>query len=151
MAANEELQSTNEELQSVNEELYTVNSEYQQKIVELTNINNDLENLLKATKLAVLFLDKDLKIRRYTDAVREYLNVIEFDVDRKIFDLTFKYSFPGLNQVISEVNSRGKPQTKAFPIGPERNVEVSVTPYQLESYNNGVMVSIREQIGKIEH
>ncbi|WP_016956234.1 chemotaxis protein CheB [Catenovulum agarivorans] len=151
MAANEELQSTNEELQSVNEELYTVNSEYQQKIVELTNINNDLENLLKATKLAVLFLDKDLKIRRYTDAVRDYLNVIEFDVDRKIFDLTFKYSFPNLNQVISEVNSRGKPQTKTFTIGPERRVEVSVTPYQLESYNNGVMVSIREQIGKVEN
>ncbi|EWH10346.1 signal transduction histidine kinase with CheB and CheR activity [Catenovulum agarivorans DS-2] len=150
MAANEELQSTNEELQSVNEELYTVNSEYQQKIVELTNINNDLENLLKATKLAVLFLDKDLKIRRYTDAVRDYLNVIEFDLDRKIFDLTFKYSFPNLNQVISEVNSRGKPQTKTFTIGPERRVEVSVTPYQLESYNNGVMVSIREQIGKVD-
>lgn len=42
LTANEELQSSNEELQSVNEELYTVNSEYQQKLDELTMMDNDL-------------------------------------------------------------------------------------------------------------
>ncbi|MER2492500.1 chemotaxis protein CheB [Catenovulum sediminis] len=146
MAANEELQSTNEELQSVNEELYTVNSEYQQKILELTSINNDLENLLKATRLAVLFLDKDLRIRRFTDAVKDYLNVIEFDIDRKIFDLTFKFDFPGLNELISKVNETGKPNTKIYDITSDRHIEISISPYQLETYNNGVMVSIKERV-----
>ena len=46
LASNEELQSTNEELQSVNEELYTVNAEYQRKIAELTELTNDMDNLL---------------------------------------------------------------------------------------------------------
>ena len=58
LAANEELQSTNEELQSLNEELVTVNSEHQEKINELTIVNNDIENLLQNTKLGVIFLDK---------------------------------------------------------------------------------------------
>ena len=49
LASNEELQSTNEELQSVNEELYTVNAEYQSKIAQLTELTNDMDNLLANT------------------------------------------------------------------------------------------------------
>ncbi|MCG8686833.1 MAG: chemotaxis protein CheR, partial [Desulfobacterales bacterium] len=64
LASNEELQSTNEELQSVNEELYTVNAEHQGKIVELTELNNDMDNLLTSTDIGTLFLDEDLEIRK---------------------------------------------------------------------------------------
>jgi two-component system CheB/CheR fusion protein len=66
LASNEELQSTNEELQSVNEELHTVNAEYQTKILELTEMTNDLENLMAATGVATLFLDENLSIRKFT-------------------------------------------------------------------------------------
>lgn len=66
IASNEELQSTNEELQSVNEELYTVNAEYQSKIQELTQLNNDLDNLLGNIKIGVIFLDNELRIRKFT-------------------------------------------------------------------------------------
>ena len=66
LAGNEELQSTNEELQSVNEELHTVNTEYQSKILELTELNNDLDNLIASTRIATLFLDEDLTVRRFT-------------------------------------------------------------------------------------
>jgi two-component system CheB/CheR fusion protein len=66
LASNEELQSTNEELQSVNEELHTVNAEYQTKILELTEMTNDLENLMAATEQATLFLDENLNIRKFT-------------------------------------------------------------------------------------
>ena len=55
MSANEELQSTNEELHSVNEELYTLNEEYQKKIEELTNANNDLNNLYLTTNIGIVF------------------------------------------------------------------------------------------------
>ena len=103
MAANEELQSTNEELQSVNEELYTVNSEYQQKISELTDINNDLENLLLATKLAVLFLGSDLKIRRYTNAIRRFVNIIDFDINRDFRDLSYKIPVEEFESIVIDV------------------------------------------------
>ncbi len=70
MASNEELQSTNEELQSVNEELHSVNSEYQEKIMELTELNNDLENLFDNTDAAMLFLDENLIVRRMNDRMK---------------------------------------------------------------------------------
>ena len=66
LAGNEELQSSNEELESVNEELITLNAEYQQKIAELIVSNNDLENFLRTSDVATIFLDDMLRLRRFT-------------------------------------------------------------------------------------
>lgn len=87
LASNEELQSTNEELQSVNEELYTVNAEYQNKIVELVDLNNDMENFLLVTRVGVLFVDRDLNIRKFTPAVARELNLLPQDVGRPLAHL----------------------------------------------------------------
>ncbi|MDD3517533.1 MAG: chemotaxis protein CheB [Chromatiales bacterium] len=87
LASNEELQSTNEELQSVNEELYTVNAEYQTKIAELSQLNNDLDNLLSGTGIATLFLDAELKVRRFTPALTSLCHITDGDVGRPLADV----------------------------------------------------------------
>ncbi|WP_460032271.1 chemotaxis protein CheB [Megalodesulfovibrio paquesii] len=94
LAANEELQSTNEELQSVNEELNTVNAEYQAKNIELTKVNLDLKNLMESTELATLFLDKNLRIRRFTPSMARTVSILPQDVGRPISDL----AIPVINQ-----------------------------------------------------
>lgn len=91
MASNEELQSTNEELQSVNEELYTVNTEMQEKNKELTNLNNDITNLLDNTDIATLFLDTDLRIRKFTPALKEVFNLNEIDLGRPLSIFTSNF------------------------------------------------------------
>jgi two-component system CheB/CheR fusion protein len=90
-SGNEELQSTNEEmetsreeLQSVNEELATVNAELQQRLDELTRTNNDMNNLLQGTGVATIFLDGDLRIRRFTSAAAQVVNLIPGDVGRPL-------------------------------------------------------------------
>ena len=82
LASNEELQSTNEELQSVNEELHTVNAEYQSKIIELTELNNDLDNLMASTRIGTLFLDENLTIRRFTPEIRRIFKILDSDIGR---------------------------------------------------------------------
>ncbi|MEI2782769.1 MAG: PAS domain-containing protein [Candidatus Competibacter sp.] len=84
LASNEELQSTNEELQSTNEELFTVNTEYQSKIIELTELNNDVENLLGATQIGHLLLDENLEVRRFSPRIAEIFKLLESDVGRPI-------------------------------------------------------------------
>ena len=49
-SATEELETGKEELQSVNEELITVNQELKIKIEELSQSNNDFQNLINSTR-----------------------------------------------------------------------------------------------------
>ena len=93
-SANEELQSTNEELttskeelQSMNEEMLTVNAELHAKIEELTNNQDDMRNLLQSTRIPVLFLDRDLRVRRFTEDAKQIVRLIENDIGRPITDL----------------------------------------------------------------
>ena len=90
LASNEELQSTNEELQSTNEELHTVNVEYQNKIIELTELNNDVENLLNSSNVGKLLLDDNMEIRRFSTGIRSIFKVLESDVGRPLTHLTHK-------------------------------------------------------------
>jgi two-component system CheB/CheR fusion protein len=109
-AANEELQSTNEELrstmeeletskeelQSMNEELHTVNQENRSKMDELTQLSSDLQNLLAATDIATLFLDRELRILRFTPKVSELFNARTTDRGRPLSDLTHRLGYPEL-------------------------------------------------------
>lgn len=88
MAANEELQSTNEELQSVNEELNTVNTEYQEKIAELTELNNDMNNLMASTEIGTIFLDSELCIRKFTPSATKEIRLLDQDIGRPISDFS---------------------------------------------------------------
>ncbi|MDD5578550.1 MAG: chemotaxis protein CheB [Methylobacter sp.] len=87
-SSNEELETSKEEMQSLNEELNTVNSELQNKVEMLSHANNDLQNLLNSTDIATIFLDTDLKIRRYTQPVKNLIKIIDSDIGRPLGDLT---------------------------------------------------------------
>lgn len=107
VASNEELQSTNEELQSVNEELYTVNNEYQGKIAELEQANNDMDNLLVSTRVGVIFLDKDLRIRRYTPEIARLLQLLPQDIGRSIESFIHTINYPQLIEKLEEILESG--------------------------------------------
>lgn len=105
IASNEELQSTNEELQSVNEELYTVNSQYQSKIIELTELNNDIDNLILSTRIGFVFLDENLGIRKYTPEVTKIYNIIENDIGRPFSDLTHQLQNVNPGEFVHQVQN----------------------------------------------
>lgn len=84
VASNEELQSTNEELHSINEELYTVTSEHQRKITEMTEMTDDMENLLDSIQVDTIFLDRELKVRKFTLGIAKTFRLIPQDLGRHI-------------------------------------------------------------------
>jgi two-component system CheB/CheR fusion protein len=97
-SANEELETGQEEVQSINEELNTLNSQLQAKISELEQITNDLSNLLSSTSIAVIFLDAQLLVRRFTPAVHDLIELIPSDVGRPVSALSPKFSTPGSDE-----------------------------------------------------
>ncbi len=94
----EQLETSKEELQSINEELQTVNQQNRHRVEELTQLSSDLQNLLSATDIATLFLDRDLRILRFTPKLGELFNVRITDRGRPISDLTHRLGYPNLRQ-----------------------------------------------------
>jgi two-component system CheB/CheR fusion protein len=109
-STNEEMQSTNEELttskeemQSLNEELHTVNAELQNKVDDFTRINNDMNNLLNSIEIATLFLDKELKIRKFTDPATKIFKLRQSDIGRLFTDQVTDLNYPEMYDDAMEV------------------------------------------------
>ena len=109
-STNEELQSTNEEmvtskeeLQSLNEELITLNAELQSKNGALSETSDDLKNLLDSTQIATLFLDNNLKIKRFTPYVTKIISLIQSDMGRPITDIVSNLQYDDLVTDVNEV------------------------------------------------
>jgi two-component system CheB/CheR fusion protein len=109
-STNEELQSTNEELttskeelQSLNEELQTVNAELQSKVDDLTWVRNDMTNLLNSTEIATVFLDNEMKLRRFTTHATKLFKLIQGDVGRPLTHVVTDLDYPQLRADAVEV------------------------------------------------
>jgi two-component system CheB/CheR fusion protein len=83
-SSNEELETSKEELQSLNEELVTVNTELQNKNDELSGVNNDMKYLMDSINIPTIFLDNDLRIKRFTSHAVTIVNLIASDIGRPI-------------------------------------------------------------------
>ena len=133
IASNEELQSTNEELHSVNEELHTVNSEYQSKIQQLVELNNDVDNLLQSTNIGVVFLDKQLKIRRFTPAATKAISLVGADIGRPLQDLAHDMDIDNLTELLNDVITTQTPLDREVTLqNSSENLLLRINPYLKE-------------------
>jgi two-component system CheB/CheR fusion protein len=116
-STNEELESSKEELQSLNEELQTVNAELQGKVEELSAAHDDMRNLLNSTEIATIFVDNDMRIRRFTSEATTIVNLIQSDIGRPLRHVMTNLGYDGMIKDLSEVLERLSP----------RDIEVQTT------------------------
>lgn len=102
-ASNEEMESSKEELQSLNEEMSTVNSELADKLAELERALNDLRNLMDGTRVATLFLDREIRIRRFTQAASWLFHLLASDEGRPLRDIASRVADPDLLEQVRGV------------------------------------------------
>ena len=141
VASNEELQSTNEELQSVNEELHTVNAEYHRKIAQLHDADDDMDNLLRASGVSVLFLDKDLGIRRFTPSLALQFGLRVLDVGRSITTFQTPFITPDLLEVFRRVLDERATANEELTLPDGRIFSVRITPFDSSTVADGVVVN----------
>jgi two-component system CheB/CheR fusion protein len=150
LSSNEELQSTNEELdtakeelQSTNEELNTLNDELHARNEELTRVNGDLVNLLGSVQIAVVIVDNDLRIRRFTPVAERMLNLIPADVGRPITQVRPNVDVPDLGKLIADVIDRVATVEREVVDLEGRWYSLRVRPYKgLENRIEGAVVAL---------
>ena len=138
----EELETSKEELQSVNEELTALNHELKGRVEEISRANNDLQNLMSSTDIGVVFLDRALRIMRFTPRLADLFNVIAADVGRPFAHLTHRLDDHRLvehaHAVLRDL------QTKDLELGTldGRRILARLVPYRsLEDRIEGVVIT----------
>nr|WP_315591882.1 CheR family methyltransferase [uncultured Cupriavidus sp.] len=101
-SATEELETSKEELQSINEELTTVNAELKSKVEETGKINDDLQNLITANDIGTIFVDRSIRIKRYTPRATDVFSIIPSDIGRSLLDITHRLDYDKLSDDAAE-------------------------------------------------
>ncbi|WP_282602546.1 chemotaxis protein CheB [Paracoccus sp. PARArs4] len=130
-SSNEEMMSMNEELQSTNEELSTVNDELKSKIDDLTAANSDLQNFFSATKIPLLVVDRDVKVRNFTNAALQIFPLRRSDYGRPLADVSNAFNSPALEEMAREVIRQGEAQgTELTEAGSDRVWRIDAKAYR---------------------
>jgi two-component system CheB/CheR fusion protein len=142
-SATEELETSREELQSINEELTTVNQELKSKVDELGHANSDLRNLIGATAIATVFLDRELRITRYTPSAVQLFKFIPTDIGRPITDLKHYLDYEQLEKDATQVLETLTPSQREVRDPAENWYIARILPYRtVEDRIAGVVLTL---------
>lgn len=141
-STNEELETSKEELQSVNEEIVTMNTELSSKIDELAQAYDDMNNLLASTEIGTIFLDSELKIKRFTPPMIKIINLIQTDIGRPISHLSSNLIYDGLENDVQKVLNKLIPITTSVQSSDGIWYKMQILPYRTsENMIEGVVIT----------
>ncbi|MEZ2298489.1 CheR family methyltransferase [Variovorax sp. RCC_210] len=141
-SATEELETSREELQSINEELTTVNHELKSKVEDLGHANSDMQNLMDATAIATVFLDREFRVTRFTPSAVAVFKLIATDVGRPLSDLTTPLDYSQLTSDLRSVLLTLQPSEREVGDDAGRWYLARVRPYRtIEDHIAGVVLT----------
>jgi two-component system CheB/CheR fusion protein len=129
-SATEELETSKEELQSVNEELITVNYELKVKVEETGKANDDLNNLIASTDIATIFVDRAMRIKRFTPRAADIFSIIPADIGRSLLDITHRLDYANLADDVSATFETLRPVERELRSNDGRYYIVRLLPYR---------------------
>jgi len=146
ISANEEMQSTNEEMQSVNEELHTINSDYQLKNKELLEINDDLNNYFRSNINGQLFIDKELRLMKFSPGTVKQINLLETDIGRPLSNISTNIKFETIIDDVKKVLEDGSVISKEIETNNGKWYQIMTMPYvqQSDHKNTGAIITFND-------
>ncbi len=143
LSSGEEMQSVNEELETTHEELQSTNQELRARNDELGRVGDDLTNLLSSVSFPIVMVDRGLRIRRFTPAAHDVLNVIPGDVGRLITDLRLHVDLPDLEALLGTVIATGVLCERDLPDERGHWYEMQARPYMTDDNRiDGAVVTL---------
>jgi two-component system CheB/CheR fusion protein len=141
-STSEELETSKEELQSINEELQTVNSELKLKLEAVSRAHSDLQNLMSATDIGTLFLDANLRIKRFTDQVTDLIRITHSDEGRPVTDFAHVLKYDDFVKDVQTVLAHPAPIRREVFGQNGHCYDVRLHPYRTaENKADGVVIT----------
>ena len=104
-----------------------------------------MKNLLNSTDIATLFLDKDLKVRRFTTQATKIIKFIPGDVGRPVTDLASDLLYPELAADAREVLQKLGFAEKPVNTRDGRWFTARIMPYRtLDDRIDGVVITFAD-------
>jgi two-component system CheB/CheR fusion protein len=146
LSANEEMQSTNEEMQSVNEELHTINSDYQLKNKELQELNDDLNNYFRSNINGQLFVDRELRLMKFSPGAVRLINLRESDIGRPLANISTNFKLETIFEDIKQVLSNNKVVTREIEANDDSWYQIMTMPYirQADQQTSGLIITFND-------
>jgi len=114
------LRRAKDEIQAANEVMVVVNRTLERRNVELSQLNDDLSNLLTGVGLPIVMLCKDLHIRRFTPAAADALHLSPADVGRPIGQIKCTCGVHDLETMVLEAVASNTPAEREVKDGAGR-------------------------------
>jgi len=125
-----ELESGREELYSRNLALALDNQALQRRAEEADRARDDLTNLVASSGAATIFLDRGMRILRFTPRIADFFNVRPGDVGRPLRHITNRLDRPQLADEAAAVFETLQPVEREVRAGDGRVYIVRVHPYR---------------------
>lgn len=146
-ASNEELETINEELQASNEELSTLNEELQIRTKELADTNLDLRNIQEAITQALVIVDKQHRVTRFSPRAVRLFALVPEDVGIPVNRIATTVELPNLTQMIDRVIGSGVPEILQASAS-HADYQVQISPWRDQSEQvGGAVLSINDVTG----
>ncbi len=131
-----------QDLRALNEELASLSSENQRRIDELAQLSDGLQHLLESTGIATLFLDRELRIIRFTPQLAELFNLRHIDRGRSITDVTHGLRYDELEADAQRVLEHVTTVEREIASVDDRWFLARMLPYRRAHRIDGVVITM---------
>jgi two-component system CheB/CheR fusion protein len=106
-------------------------------------VNSDLVNLLASVEIAIVIVDGDLRIRRFTPMAERVLNLLPADLGRPITHIKPNIDCPDLEQMIARTIDQVAPQEREVKDRQGNLYSLRIRPYKnIDNRIDGAVLSL---------
>jgi two-component system phosphate regulon sensor histidine kinase PhoR len=124
-----------------------------QQIKELSELNEELENYFRNTIIPQLFVDADLKLRKFTPPAMKQFTLSGSDIGRSIYDIKENFRYPTITENIRQVIDSNEILEKEIQTTDFRWYQMNIIPYVKLNDNkaDGVIITFVEITQRVEN